>query len=669
MAADFEAFPVDAVSSVATPRRSRSSLTRRLVTRAGSGVDALGARRATVHVASPQQSATHRPPVLQASTKGAASESAMPRARSNEPFLDHGAGSFASRGGGGNDNDGSGRSDDSGGSSTVVGPEDSAFNFTLAGGGGGAAAAAMAAALRDVRQGGGWTGVGEGSESGDGDVAFAEVHDVAIHVYDLSKGLVRRFSPALVGREIAGLWHTGIVVYGFEYFFEGGVQRTPKGLTRFGTEYEVLAHGTTSVVLADFEEWVRTETRQRFQLHHYRATSNNCHHFVSAAAEFLTGRPAPSALLENTATLAGTDIGQLATPLMDRVAGGYQHLIARQQRTHRAARRSMQTLRRSALRLVDSNVVPPTLVFSYPTSNALAEQAIRGLCAETEASTVRFQRSERQVVDRVARMIGQTYLDPGDVEVVIAVLVAAIEARERWSVAPVLDAWRVLALHPSFLGVAPFQRRLNTSMLFLAHDFFSLPLEAKVSYLRVLCNYSSMPHGAVVLVDRRRFHRFVGVVGFSLISSSQALATAGASLACNLAVGATVLCKGSFDDVLEHTQDDHAACRLCDMLLFHANVASHSHATLLRVLFALYHLVLNSDVLAERALVSPIRMRWHDIFARCETKEPRQLLRLIQQLLVMENDALEEAGDVVGEGPPATRRQTAEVAPAAVSRT
>jgi len=37
---------------------------------------------------------------------------------------------------------------------------------------------------------------------------------VVLYLYDLSNGLAKAMSRRLVGKQIDGIWHTGIVVYG-----------------------------------------------------------------------------------------------------------------------------------------------------------------------------------------------------------------------------------------------------------------------------------------------------------------------------------------------------------------------------------------------------------------------------------------------------------------------
>ena len=57
---------------------------------------------------------------------------------------------------------------------------------------------------------------------------------VQLHLYDLSQGMARVMSAQLLGKHIEGVWHTGIVAFGEEWYFGGGIQRGAPGFTHFG---------------------------------------------------------------------------------------------------------------------------------------------------------------------------------------------------------------------------------------------------------------------------------------------------------------------------------------------------------------------------------------------------------------------------------------------------
>ena len=39
-------------------------------------------------------------------------------------------------------------------------------------------------------------------------------YSVELWLFDLSNGMAKQLSPAFVGREIEGIWHTSVIVYG-----------------------------------------------------------------------------------------------------------------------------------------------------------------------------------------------------------------------------------------------------------------------------------------------------------------------------------------------------------------------------------------------------------------------------------------------------------------------
>ncbi|MED6268387.1 hypothetical protein CHARACLAT_021919 [Characodon lateralis] len=51
---------------------------------------------------------------------------------------------------------------------------------------------------------------------------------VKLYIYDLSRGMARQLSPVMLGRQLDGIWHTGVVVHGKEFFFGGaGINHCP----------------------------------------------------------------------------------------------------------------------------------------------------------------------------------------------------------------------------------------------------------------------------------------------------------------------------------------------------------------------------------------------------------------------------------------------------------
>jgi hypothetical protein len=57
----------------------------------------------------------------------------------------------------------------------------------------------------------------------------SEKTNVKVYLYDISNGMAKSLSPMFLGKTIEGVWHTGLVVYGNEYYYGGGVcQGTPK---------------------------------------------------------------------------------------------------------------------------------------------------------------------------------------------------------------------------------------------------------------------------------------------------------------------------------------------------------------------------------------------------------------------------------------------------------
>ena len=78
--------------------------------------------------------------------------------------------------------------------------------------------------------------------------------------------------------------HTGIVVYGNEYYFGGGIQHTPVGKTPYGKPLKVVELGVTYLPKDVFEEYLLQEISARYTVETYRLLHHNCNNFSNELA-------------------------------------------------------------------------------------------------------------------------------------------------------------------------------------------------------------------------------------------------------------------------------------------------------------------------------------------------------------------------------------------------
>ncbi|XP_016065760.1 PREDICTED: desumoylating isopeptidase 1 isoform X2 [Miniopterus natalensis] len=118
------------------------------------------------------------------------------------------------------------------------------------------------------------------------------LYPVKLYVYDLSKGLARRLSPIMLGKQLEGIWHTSIVVHKDEFFFgSGGISSCPP--------------------LCSFLTTHRGEAYNLFE--------HNCNTFSNEVAQFLTGRKIPSYITDLPSEVLSTPFGQALRPLLDSI--------------------------------------------------------------------------------------------------------------------------------------------------------------------------------------------------------------------------------------------------------------------------------------------------------------------------------------------------------------
>ncbi|KAK2414229.1 deSI protein [Trifolium repens] len=142
-----------------------------------------------------------------------------------------------------------------------------------------------------------------------------EGYRVTLNVYDLSQGLARQLSMSFLGKAIEGIWHTGIVVYGNEYYFGGGIQHCPAGSTPYGTPLKVVDLGLTHVPKDVFEMYLQ-EISPRYLPETYSLLTHNCNNFSNEVAQFLVGATIPDYILQLPNEVMNSPMGALMLPMI-----------------------------------------------------------------------------------------------------------------------------------------------------------------------------------------------------------------------------------------------------------------------------------------------------------------------------------------------------------------
>lgn len=144
-------------------------------------------------------------------------------------------------------------------------------------------------------------------------------YDVKVYIYDLSRGLARSMSQALLGKQIDGIWHTGIVVYGQEFYFGGmgGIESCPPGGTVLGQPTTIHHVGQTQIPFEMFMEYLHDLSQTTFRAECYHLLNHNCNTFSSEVAQFLTGNDIPGHITGLPAEVMSTPFGQMVRPFID----------------------------------------------------------------------------------------------------------------------------------------------------------------------------------------------------------------------------------------------------------------------------------------------------------------------------------------------------------------
>ncbi|KAL1515786.1 hypothetical protein AB1Y20_002402 [Prymnesium parvum] len=146
--------------------------------------------------------------------------------------------------------------------------------------------------------------------------------EVRVHVYDLSMGMAAQLSSAVLGTHIDIVPHTGVVVYGREWYFSGGIQSDEPSFFASSRGIPVcrtISLGVTEVPEELFLEFL-AELAPAYTAETYDLLRHNCNHFSEEVAQFLCGRSIGDDILRVPDVVLASPLGPMLAPMFDRIA-------------------------------------------------------------------------------------------------------------------------------------------------------------------------------------------------------------------------------------------------------------------------------------------------------------------------------------------------------------
>ncbi|KAG8214729.1 putative thioredoxin family protein [Butyriboletus roseoflavus] len=144
---------------------------------------------------------------------------------------------------------------------------------------------------------------------------------VKLYVYDLSNGMARQLSLQLTGRQLDGIWHTSVVVFGKEIFYGQGINITQPGRSHYGSPFRIVDMGETAIDEETFDDYLFA-MREHYTADKYHLLDFNCNSFTNDCMGFLTGGSLPSYITSMPSDFLSTPFGMALRPSIDAMFTG-----------------------------------------------------------------------------------------------------------------------------------------------------------------------------------------------------------------------------------------------------------------------------------------------------------------------------------------------------------
>jgi len=161
-----------------------------------------------------------------------------------------------------------------------------------------------------------------------------------LHLYDLSNGMARQMSPMLLGKQIDGIWHSGIVVYNKEFYFGGGICFDNIGSTPYGRPIQTFHLGTTTQSEHSFMQFL-SSIQSQFNVNTYHVLDNNCNNFTNTCAMFLVNTTIPQYILDLPNEAMNSPMGPMIRPMIESMSNQIRDASAGHELVHTKANKSV----------------------------------------------------------------------------------------------------------------------------------------------------------------------------------------------------------------------------------------------------------------------------------------------------------------------------------------
>ena len=146
-------------------------------------------------------------------------------------------------------------------------------------------------------------------------------YKVIVYQYDLTQGMAKAMSRSFIGKQIDGIWHKAVCVFGKEYFYGGGICIGEPKKTPYGYPVKEIDFGYTNKTQEDLTAYIKSINSQ-FTINTYDVLNHNCNHFTDAALFFLVGKHLPNDILKQHEEILNTPMGQMVRPMLENMSRG-----------------------------------------------------------------------------------------------------------------------------------------------------------------------------------------------------------------------------------------------------------------------------------------------------------------------------------------------------------